>query len=68
MSPSQAARFSEILEFAHQGLIGATEDVEIKEDGTEVTLTYQDWQRILAVQMILARYIRAITEPDTLQD
>lgn len=68
MSPSQAARFSEILEFVHQGLVNATEDVEIKEDGSEVTLTYQDWQRILAVQMILARYIRAITEPETLQD
>jgi pSer/pThr/pTyr-binding forkhead associated (FHA) protein len=68
MTPSQAARFSEILDFLHNGLINATENIQAKEDGTEVTLNFTDWQRIQAVQMILARYIRAIAEPDSLQE
>jgi pSer/pThr/pTyr-binding forkhead associated (FHA) protein len=68
MTPSQAARFSEILDFLHHGLINATDNIQAKEDGTEVTLNYTEWQRIQAVQMILARYIRAISEPETLQE
>ncbi len=68
MSPSQAARFSEILDFLHHGLINATDNIQAREDGSEVTLSYPDWQRIQAIQMILARYIRAIAEPDALQD
>lgn len=68
MTPSQAARFSEILDFLHHGLINATENIQAKEDGTEVTLNYSDWQRVQAAQMILARYIRAIAEPETLEE
>jgi pSer/pThr/pTyr-binding forkhead associated (FHA) protein len=68
MSPSQAARFSEILDFLHHGLIKATEHIEAKEDVSEVILSYSDWQRVQIVQMILARYVRAIAEPDTLAD
>jgi hypothetical protein len=33
-----------------------------------VTLGFADWQRVLAVQMILARYVRAVAEPDSLND
>jgi hypothetical protein len=68
MTPSQAARFCEILDFLHHGLINATDNIQAKEDGTEVTLNYTEWQRVQAVQMILARYIRAISEPETLQE
>jgi pSer/pThr/pTyr-binding forkhead associated (FHA) protein len=68
MTPSQAARFSEILDFLHHGLMNATDNIQAKEDGTEITLSYSDWQRIQAVQMILARYIRAISEPDALEE
>ena len=68
MTPSQAARFSEILDFLHHGLINATENIQAKEDGTEVMLNYSDWQRVQAAQMILARYIRAIAEPETLEE
>ncbi len=68
MSPSQAARFSEILDFLHHGLVKATENIEAKEDVSEVILSYSDWQRVLGLQMILARYVRAIAEPDTLED
>lgn len=66
LSPSQAARFAEILDFLHRGLTCATENIQAKEDGTQVNLSYADWQRVLAVQMLLARYLRAVAEPDSL--
>lgn len=68
LTPSQAARFSEILEFLHQAMVVATEHIEVKEDGSDVTLGFSDWQRIQGVQMVLARYIRAVAEPDSLED
>ena len=58
MSPSQAARLAEILDFLHNGLVAATENIEAKEDGSQVTLSFADWQKILAVEMLLARYLR----------
>jgi pSer/pThr/pTyr-binding forkhead associated (FHA) protein len=63
MSPSQAARLAEILDFLHQGLTQATENIQAKEDGTQVTLEYADWQRLLAVQMLLSRYLRLVADP-----
>jgi hypothetical protein len=68
LSPSQAARIAEILDFLHRGLTTATENIQAKEDGTQVTLGFSDWQKALAVQMLLARYLRAVAEPDTLND
>lgn len=63
LTPSQAARFAEILDFLHQGLTQATEHVEAKEDNSQVILQFHDWQRVLAVQLLLARYLRMIAEP-----
>jgi predicted component of type VI protein secretion system len=63
MTPSQAARLSEILDFLHQGLTQATDNIQAKDDGTQVTLEYADWQRVLAVQMLLARYLRLVADP-----
>jgi pSer/pThr/pTyr-binding forkhead associated (FHA) protein len=68
MTPSQAARLAEILDFLHRGLTCATENIQAKDDGSQVTLSYADWQRVLAVQMLLARYLRAVAEPDSLED
>jgi pSer/pThr/pTyr-binding forkhead associated (FHA) protein len=68
MTPSQAARLAEILDFFHRGLTCATENIQAKEDGTQVTLSYGDWQRVLALQMLLARYLRAVAEPDSLTE
>lgn len=66
LTPSQAARLAEILDFLHHGLTTATENIQAKDDGTQVTLSYSDWQKVLAVQMLLARYLRAIAEPDSM--
>lgn len=63
LTASQAARLAEILDFLHRGLIDATDHIQANEDGTQVTLDYPDWQRIQAVQMLLARYLRLIAEP-----
>jgi pSer/pThr/pTyr-binding forkhead associated (FHA) protein len=68
MSPSQAARLAEILDFLHRGLTCATEHIQAKDDGAQVILSYADWQRVLAVQMLLARYLRAVAEPDSLEE
>jgi pSer/pThr/pTyr-binding forkhead associated (FHA) protein len=68
MSPSQAARLAELLDFLHRHLTNATENIRANEEGVQVTLSYADWQRVMAVQMVLARYVRAVAEPDTLED
>src|SRR5262245_25352606 len=36
MTPSQAARLAEILDFLHHGLTEATENIQAKDDGTQV--------------------------------
>jgi pSer/pThr/pTyr-binding forkhead associated (FHA) protein len=63
LAPSQAARLAEILDFLHTGLSQATENITAREDGSQVTLPFADWQRVLAIQMLLARYLRMISEP-----
>jgi pSer/pThr/pTyr-binding forkhead associated (FHA) protein len=66
MSPAQAARFAEILDFLHHHLTFATESIRANEEGTQVSLNFTDWQGVLAVQNLLARYLRAVAEPDVL--
>lgn len=63
MSASQAARLAEIFDFLHHGMIDATENIRANDEATSVTLEFHDWQRIQAVQMLLARYLRLISEP-----
>jgi len=66
LSPSQSARLAEILDFLHHHLTQATENIHANDEGTEVRLNYSDWQGVLAVQNLLARYLRAVAEPDAL--
>jgi pSer/pThr/pTyr-binding forkhead associated (FHA) protein len=68
MTPSQAARLAELLDFLHRHLTSATENISANEEGSLVTLLYADWQRVLTLQMILARYVRAVAEPDVLDE
>jgi predicted component of type VI protein secretion system len=68
MTPSQAARLAELLDFLHQRMTNATENIQANEDGTQVTLSFANWQRVLAVQMVLARYVRAVAEPDVFDE
>jgi hypothetical protein len=66
LTPSQAARISEIFDFFHQQLTCATENIEADEEGSKVILSFADWQTVLFVQNLLARYLRAVAEPDSL--
>jgi pSer/pThr/pTyr-binding forkhead associated (FHA) protein len=68
LTPSQAARLAEMLDFLHRHLALATENIRANDDGTQVTLGFAEWQRVLAVQMLLARYVRAVAEPDLLEE
>src|SRR5262245_11243663 len=68
MSPAQAARLAEILDFLHRGLASAFDKIHGNEEGTQVTLPFPEWQKIQAVQMFLARYLRAVAEPDLLSE
>ena len=68
MTPSQAARLAELLEFLHLRLTAATENIQANEEGSQVVLSFADWQRVMAVQMVLARYVRAVAEPDALEE
>ena len=64
LTPSQAARLAEILDFLHRGLSSATENIDAPKKSAQVTLPFADWQKVQAVQMLLARYLRAVAEPD----
>jgi hypothetical protein len=64
LSPSQAARLAEIFDYMHRGLTTAVENIDANDDGTEIRIGFAEWQTIQAVQMLLARYGRTISEPD----
>jgi hypothetical protein len=64
LTPAQAARLAEIFDYLHRGLTTAVEHIDANEDGTEVRLGFAEWQTVQAVQMLLARYGRSISEPD----
>jgi hypothetical protein len=66
LTPSQAARLSEIFDFLHRGLCSATEGITATNDAGPITIPFPEWQKIQAVQMLLARYLRAVAEPDAL--
>lgn len=63
LTPAQAARLAEILDYLHKGLTTAVENIDANEDGTEIRIGFAEWQTIQAVQMLLARYARNISEP-----
>ena len=63
LTPAQAARLAEIFDYLHRGLTSAVENIDANEDGTEVKIAFGEWQTIQAVQMLLARYARNISEP-----
>jgi predicted component of type VI protein secretion system len=65
LSPAQVARLAEIFDFLHRGLSNATENMLADEEGSQITLSYTDWQRIQMVQMLLARYLRLVADPDS---
>lgn len=68
LSPSQAARLSEVLDFLHRGLTSALENLKHAEDKSEIVVPLHDWQKVQIVQLLLARYLRSVAEPETLSE
>lgn len=66
LTPAQSARIAEILDYLHQGMASATENISANEEGSLVRIPYAQWQKIQAVEMLLARYLRGVAEPETL--
>jgi hypothetical protein len=64
LSGAQSARLAEIFDFLHRGLAVAAENIQANEDGSEVRLGFSEWQSIQATQMFLARYMRAVADPN----
>lgn len=64
LTGSQAARLSEIFDYLHRGLSSACHSIDANDEGTAVTLGFDDWQTILAVQALLAKYSRGVAEPE----
>jgi hypothetical protein len=64
LTGSQAARLSEIFDYLHRGLSLACENIDANDDGTEVTIGFDEWQTILAIQALLAKYGRGVAEPE----
>lgn len=64
LSASQAARLAEIFDYLHRGLTAALENIDASEDGTVVRLRFGEWQTVQAVQLFLARYMRAVADPE----
>lgn len=68
LTPAQSARMAEILDYLHRGLASACETITADENELSVRIPFEEWQKIQAVEMLLARYVRAIGEPETLSD
>jgi pSer/pThr/pTyr-binding forkhead associated (FHA) protein len=64
LSGSQSARLSEIFDYLHRGLSMSLENISANEDCTEVTVGFNEWQTILAIQALLAKYSRSVAEPE----
>jgi len=64
LSGSQAARLSEVFDYMHKAITSAVENIDANEDGTEIRLGFNEWQTVQAVQMLLARYSRAVSDPE----
>jgi hypothetical protein len=68
LTPSQAARLAEIFDYLHRGITSGVENIDTNEDGTVVRINFHEWQTIQAVQLFLARYMRAVADPDAAAD
>ena len=67
--PVQRAQISDMLAYAHDQLRMVLESgIEVQEDdddeAEDMRVDWVAWQRLVAVEMELARYLRAIAEPE----
>ncbi len=63
LSPAQAAQMSEVIEYVHRVLSDSIDQAKVNSKQMEVHLNLPDWHRLQALQSVLARYTRSISEP-----
>ena len=63
LSPGQAAQLPEVVEFLHMHLRGIVSDVDINKRKKRVSLTLEQWQKVLDAQARLAEYLQKIGNP-----
>lgn len=64
LSPAQAAQLSEVIDFLHRALADATGGIQISPKAPDARLPLHNWQQVQLVLGFLARYSRAIADPD----
>lgn len=65
LSPGQAAQLVEVLEYLHLRLRNLANSVALEKDTNEVRLDLERWQAVLDLQMRLAEYLRAVSDPNS---
>ena len=63
LTPSQADSHLRGPRFPASGSRRRSGKSEPTEEGAEITVPLHDWQKVQAVQLLLARYLRAVAEP-----
>ena len=64
LTPGQAARLTELLEYVHLRLRRLLDSVEVDDRTDHVRLALRQWQNLLDLQGQLAQYLRRIGEPE----
>jgi predicted component of type VI protein secretion system len=64
LSPAQAAQLSELLLYLHSALASAAEEVTEQTENGGVRISQATWQKILRVEMELARFHYKIGHPE----
>ena len=66
LRPLQAAQLSDMLAFIHEHLSNIVESgrENLESHAPEMRADYATWQRLLQLQMHVARYLRGIAEPE----
>jgi len=64
LTPGQAAKMVEMLEFLHLKLRRIIQSAEISQQGEMIAMGQAEWQSILDLQARIAAYLRAVGRPD----
>ncbi len=64
LTPGQAARLVEMLDYLHLRIRGLVHSVSETGDSQQLTVNLQQWHNLVDLQSRLAEYIRTIGDPD----
>jgi hypothetical protein len=64
LTPGQAAQLSEFIEYFHYRLRDLLESVQRADHNQPIVLEERQWQNLLDMQSLMAKYLRDIARPD----